>query len=327
MVHLNYLCLETLTNMHGSATTSPELRSAIQKSPESIRTLAHRHGINPKTVAKWKNRSFTDDLPMGPRTPAAPALSSAEEAMCVAFRKHAMLPLDDCLYALQLKLPHLTRSTLHRLFQRHDVSRLPETAHLPDKIFRGADRRPGDFYVDTSEVRTGDGKITMFVAFDQASTFAYARLYENIDRHTAADFLMSLTNAMPHHVRSVLTSNTASFTGYRDKGPSHPFSDMCERLGVSHKLAPPDHDWLIDQRATPKRQRQAIPPGRPPYESHAHLREHYLGFFDSYNFSRRLKTLNGLTPYQFICRWWREDPECFRVSPLDQTPRLTENVA
>ena len=43
----------------------------------------------------------------------------------VAFRKHTSLPLDDCLYALQPTIPHLTRSSLHRLFQRHSISRLP----------------------------------------------------------------------------------------------------------------------------------------------------------------------------------------------------------
>src|SRR5262249_29280759 len=42
-----------------------------------------------------------------------------------AFRKHTMLPLDDCLYALQATITHLTRSSLHRLFQRHEISRLP----------------------------------------------------------------------------------------------------------------------------------------------------------------------------------------------------------
>lgn len=36
--------------------------------------------------------------------------------MAVAFRRHTLLPLDDCLYALQASIPHLTRSAL-RCFQ------------------------------------------------------------------------------------------------------------------------------------------------------------------------------------------------------------------
>ena len=44
----------------------------------------------------------------------------------VAFRKHTLLPLDDCRYALQATIPHLTRSSLHRCLRRHAISRLPE---------------------------------------------------------------------------------------------------------------------------------------------------------------------------------------------------------
>lgn len=44
----------------------------------------------------------------------------------MAFRKHTLLPFDDCLYALQATIPELTRSSLHRCRQRHDISRLPE---------------------------------------------------------------------------------------------------------------------------------------------------------------------------------------------------------
>jgi len=53
-------------------------------------------------------------------------LSIEEEAIIVAFRKHTLLPLDDCLYAFQATIPHLTRSSLHRCLQRHGISRLPE---------------------------------------------------------------------------------------------------------------------------------------------------------------------------------------------------------
>jgi hypothetical protein len=53
-------------------------------------------------------------------------LSIEEEAVIVAFRRHTLLPLDDCLYALQATIPHLTRSSLHRCLQRHGISRLPQ---------------------------------------------------------------------------------------------------------------------------------------------------------------------------------------------------------
>src|SRR5213075_1103275 len=85
-----------------------------------------RHGINPKTVAKWKKRSSAADLSTGPKRPASTVLSIEEEATVIAFRRHTLLPLDDCLYALQATIPHLTRSSLHRCLKRHGISRLPQ---------------------------------------------------------------------------------------------------------------------------------------------------------------------------------------------------------
>src|ERR1051326_6460733 len=112
--------------LHGSATTTEAIRRAIQRSQESLRTLAKRHGINPKTVAKWKKRSFVADLSTGPKHPSSTVLSIEEEAIVVAFRRHTLLPLDDCLNALQPTIPHLTRSSLHRCLKRHGISRLPQ---------------------------------------------------------------------------------------------------------------------------------------------------------------------------------------------------------
>ena len=111
---------------HGSATTTAAVRRAIQHSQESLRALAKRYGINQKTVAKWKKRTSVADLPTGPKEPQSTVLSIEEEAVIVAFRRHTLLPLDDCLYALQPTIPHLTRSSLHRCLQRHGISRLPD---------------------------------------------------------------------------------------------------------------------------------------------------------------------------------------------------------
>jgi len=111
---------------HGSATTTYAIRAAIQRSQASLATLSRELGINPKTVAKWRKRTTVEDLKTGPKAPHSTTLSEAEEAMVVAFRRHTLLPLDDCLYALQPSIPHLTRSALHRCLQRHGISRLPD---------------------------------------------------------------------------------------------------------------------------------------------------------------------------------------------------------
>ena len=111
---------------HGSATTTHAVRAAIQRSQASLAQLSRELGINPKTVAKWRKRATVEDMKTGPSEPRSTVLTEAEEAMVVAFRRHTLLPLDDCLYALQPSIPHLTRSALHRCLQRHGISRLPD---------------------------------------------------------------------------------------------------------------------------------------------------------------------------------------------------------
>lgn len=101
-------------------------RGAIQRSEESVRALAVRYSISPTTVQKWRKRATVSDQPMGPAEPHSTVLSIEQEAMIVAFRRHSLLPLDDCLYALQPTIPGLTRSSLHRCLQRHGISRLPD---------------------------------------------------------------------------------------------------------------------------------------------------------------------------------------------------------
>ena len=86
-------------------------------------------------------------------------LSIGEEAIIVAFRRHTLLPLDDCLYALQPTIPHLTRSSLHHCLQRHGISRLPEVegSKPPKKKFKAYPI--GYYHIDIAELQTAEGKL------------------------------------------------------------------------------------------------------------------------------------------------------------------------
>ncbi len=53
------------------------------------------------------------------------------------------------------------------------------------------------------------------------------------------------------------------------------------------------------------------------YGSHDELKQHLQTFLMAYNFAKRLKTLNGLTPYEYICKIWATDPDRFNISPYD----------
>ena len=140
--------------LHGSARTTEAVRRAIQLRQESVRALARRFGVSPTTVQKWRKRSTTADARMGPKQVRSTVLTPEEEAVVVAFRRHTLLPLDDCLYGLQPTIPHLTRSALHRCLQRHGISRLPEVGGDKPERKRFAAYPIGYFHVDLAEVST-----------------------------------------------------------------------------------------------------------------------------------------------------------------------------
>jgi hypothetical protein len=168
--------------LHGSATTTEAIRRAIQNSQASLRALARRYGINQKTVAKWKKRSSVSDLPTGPTDAKSSVLSVEDEAIIVAFRRHTLLPLDDCLYTLQPTIPYLTRSSLHRCLQRHGISRLPEVeGDKPDK--KKFKAYPiGYFHIDIAEVQTAEGKLYLYVGIDRTSKFTFVQLVKKTGR-------------------------------------------------------------------------------------------------------------------------------------------------
>jgi hypothetical protein len=78
-------------------------------------------------------------------------LSIEDEAVIVAFRRHTLLPLDDCFYALQPTIPYLTRSSLHCCLLRHGISRSPEVEGRAYPI--------GYFHIDIAELQTAEGNL------------------------------------------------------------------------------------------------------------------------------------------------------------------------
>lgn len=315
--------------LHGSATTTHAIRAAIQRSQASAAELSRTYGINAKTVLKWRKRGSVEDRKTGPREPRSTVLSPEEEAVIVALRKHTLLPLDDCLYALQPTIPHLTRSSLHRCLQRHGISRLPEVqGDKPAK--KKFKRYPiGYFHIDIVELRTAGGKLYLFIAIDRTSKFAFVRLVERANTKAASAFLDELVAAVPYVIHTVLTDNGIQFADLprNRSGPTarfrgHPFDRTCWKHGIEHRLTKPNHPWTNGQAERMNRTIKDATVKRYHYDSHDQLRRHLSDFIDAYNFARRLKTLSGLTPYEYICKVWTSQPERFNLDPTHQMPGL-----
>ena len=315
--------------LHGSATTTHAVRTAIQRSKAPLKDLAARYGLNRKTVVKWRKRAFVHDAPMGPKTSRSTVLTAQEEAMVVAFRKQTLLPLDDCLYALQATIPHLTRSSLHRCLQRHGISRLPEiTGDKPAKQpFKSYPI--GYFHIDIAEVRTEEGKLHLFVAVDRTSKIAFAQLHKTANVKTASGFLEALIEAIPYQINTVLTDNGVQFCDMPQHrlGPTaryrlHMFNRICREHGIEHRLTKPKHPWTNGQVERMNRTLKEATVRRYHYDTNRQLEEHLAAFLDAYNFAKRLKTLRGLTPYEHICNVWTDQPDRFRYDPIHLTSGL-----
>jgi transposase-like protein len=310
--------------LHGCARTTASVRRAIQNSEESIAKLADRYDINPKTVAKWKKRCHIEDAPMGPKEARSTVLTPEEEAMIVAFRRHTLLPLDDCLYALQSSIPHLTRSSLHRCLQRHDISRLPDMAGEKPVRKKFASYPIGYFHIDIAEVRTEEGKLYLFVAIDRTSKLTYVELLPKYGKMEAAQFLRNLIAHIPYKIHTILTDNGIQFTN-RKKDTyafAHIFDRVCFENNIEHRLTKVGHPWTNGQVERMNRTIKEATVKKYYYNSHAQLKEHLQNFINAYNFAKRLKTLKGLTPHEYIIKCWQNEPKRFIVNPNHHTMGL-----
>jgi hypothetical protein len=155
---------------------------------------------------------------MGPKTPRSTVVTLEEEALMVLFRKHTLLALDDCLHVLQPTIPHLTRSSLPRCVQRHDISRLPEAEGDKPAKKKFKPYPIGYFHIDRAEVSTEAGKLRLFVAIDRSSKYASAELHTEATKMVAAQCLRHLIAAVPDTSHTVLTDNSLQLTN-RSRDP------------------------------------------------------------------------------------------------------------
>jgi hypothetical protein len=213
---------------------------------------------------KWRKRAFLYDAPMGPKVPRSTVLSAEEEALAVAFRKHTLLPLDDCLYALQATIPHLTRSAK------------AATSTIPIVFATGADpvksglvarfNRPGGNATGVSDFGVGLGAKRLgllhellpgatsfaalvnpdnpfisdpFVAEVQAAGAAIGRQIEVVTATTNGDIDAAFATFAKRHVDAFLISPEALFVARRCKYSHSPLATPYLRSIIGASLPKP----------------------------------------------------------------------------------------
>jgi transposase InsO family protein len=93
------------------------------------------------------------------------------------------------------------------------------------------------------------------------------------------------------------------------------FDMICEANEIEHRLTKPNHPWTNGQVERMNRTIKDATTKRYHYDSHDQLQRHLELFLDAYNHARRLKTLKGLTPAQFIRKERQSKPELFHEEP------------
>ena len=261
---------------------------------------------------------------MGSKRSSLTVLTKEEEAVCVAFRKHTLLALDDCLYSLQATIPHLSRSALHRCYQRHGISRLLDVEGNKPTKKQSRTYPIGYFHIDIAEVRTEEGTMYLFVGIDRTSKFTYVELHERQTKIIAAEFLRKLIIDIPYKINKILTDNGIQFSNCKqDKHAfTHIFDRVCHENEIEHRLTKVKHPWTNGQVERMNWTIKEATVKRYHYGSHEQLKTHMYDFMMAYNFAQWLKTLKRLTPYEYVCKIWPKEPERFKINPFHHTVRL-----
>lgn len=146
---------------------------------------------------------------------------------------------------------------------------------------------------------------------------------------TASVFLVALIAAVPYKIHTILTDNGIQFrfppryaNGPTARYITHMFAMRCRENGIEHRFTKINHPWTNGQVERMNRTIKEATVKRYHYDSHDQLERRLADFVSAYNFGRRLKTLKGLTPYEFICKRWTSEPERFTLNPIHQMPGL-----
>ena len=102
----------------------------------------------------------------------------------------------------------------------------------------------------------------------------------------------------------------------------HMFDRICREHGIEHRLTKPNHPWTNGQVERMNRTLKEATVRSYHYDTGRQLEERPTAFLDAHNFTKRLKTLRGLTPHEHICNVRADQSDRFRYDPIHLTSGL-----
>jgi IS30 family transposase len=234
--------------LHANATTTPRIRSYIQRSKKPVAELAVELGVSETTIRRWRSRTTVGDRSHRPHR-LMTSLSAMEEALVCELRTSLQLPLDDIVEVMRRCVNEkLSRSAIHRCLQRHAISQRNKPAKPNVGVFEQA--AVGFIHIDLKHLAALERhKSYVFVAIDRATRYVYVEIHRRRDAETSAGFLRRFLAHFPYRVHTILTDNGAEFTDRfavdmknKPQGrPSghHPFDLVCVKQKIDHRLTRP----------------------------------------------------------------------------------------
>lgn len=316
-----------MTEVHPRATTNRHTRTLIQSSSESVRVLAKRFGLNPKTIQKWKSRDSVSDKKFGTKT-VRYTLSKTERRIIALVRKHLKVELDELVVILEPYMPKINRSNCYRVLVKYRLNRLPKEIR---KIGKYANYLPGYLHIDVAflpKIGKSPKRKYLFVAIDRVNRLAFIVMTKDMTKETAVIFLERVIAYYPYHLHRILTDNGGEFTyaGMPNKlrprnkegeELEHPFTKLCRESGILHKRTKFRHPWTngMVERMNGRIKKATVKKFR--YESYEQLANHLTKFMNTYNLKTKLKSLGKRTPFEKVQEYRIERPDKFYDSNKD----------
>ena len=198
--------------LHGSATTTEAVRRAIQHSQESLRALAKRYGINPKTVAKWKKRS------LGRRPADRPQGAALDGAVDRGGGDHRRLPAAHAVAARRLPLRASADDPAPDALIAAPLPAAPRHQPVARCGGRQAAKRSSSATRSASSTstsprcRTEEGKLYLSSPSTAQASSPSSSCTRRPHRARRGNFLAALVEAVPYRIHTVLTDNGIQFT-------------------------------------------------------------------------------------------------------------------
>jgi len=314
-----------MQSYHQNAKTNIHIRRQIQNNRElSIDELAQKHGVSGQTVSKWKNRDFEQDGPSAPKT-VHYALSETERILAAGIRSSTWLSLDEIWEMLLDKNPSVSRSSVHRVFQREGINKVPKEKREKAKKFKEYD--PGYLHIDVTYLPKFNKKpCYLFVAIDRATRALFYWVYDKKSAESTTDFMDRALGFFPFEITHILTDNGLEFTnrlikskkGQLCQKPSK-MDIKCEEKNIEHRLTKPSTpktNGMVERVNRTIKNNTIL---RKDFSSRSDMEKDLAGFLCSYNLYRRhgslRKELRVKTPIQAVRKWYELKPEIFNTHP------------